>query len=98
AIALFVRRIVATTGAYFTLLEGRGALVFGGGIGEHAAEIRARVAAGLRAWDIAIDPTHNAAGRPGPIAARGSRPVHIVPTDEETMIARAVASVLEDSR
>ena len=45
AIEVFVHRIVMTVGAYFTLLEGRGDLVFGGGIGTHSPDIRARVAA-----------------------------------------------------
>ena len=36
AIEVFVHRIVLTVGAYFTLLEGYGALVFGGGIGTHS--------------------------------------------------------------
>ena len=42
AIEIFVHRIVLTVGAYFTLLERRGALVFGGGIGTHSPDTRAR--------------------------------------------------------
>ncbi|MEB2285116.1 MAG: hypothetical protein B6D46_10295 [Polyangiaceae bacterium UTPRO1] len=98
ALALFVRRIVMTVGSYLTLLDGRGALVFGGGIGEHAGEIRARVAAGLRAWNVALDPARNAA--PGPsvraLGAAGARPVWVVPTDEESLIAAAVIRVLAE--
>jgi acetate kinase len=91
AIELFVHRIVMTVGAYFTLLGGAGALVFGGGIGENAAEIRSRVTAGLSAWGFAIDSELNARGRPGRISSPASPPVYAMRTDEELHIARAVA-------
>ncbi|MFI5317262.1 MAG: acetate/propionate family kinase [Myxococcota bacterium] len=95
ALALFARRITATVGAYFTLLDGRGALVFGGGIGARSPEIRARGAAGLGAWGIALDPELNAAGKPGRISRPGSRGVFVFPTDEETELARAAGELLE---
>jgi acetate kinase len=97
ALALFVRRIVLTVGAYLTVLDGRGALVFGGGIGEHSAEIRRRVAAGLGAWNVVLDPQRNAAGVPGSIAAPSSRAVYVIATDEESLIAGAVARCLQES-
>ena len=98
AIAIFVRRIVATVGAYLTLLEGEGSLVFGGGIGENSPAIRERVCAGLAAWNVWLDPARNAAKAPGQISADGSRPVYVVGTDEETIIARAVQEVLENAK
>jgi acetate kinase len=95
AVALFVRRVVALVGAYLTLLRGRGALVFGGGIGTHSAEIRARVAAGLRAWDVDLDPDRNAANAPGRISRDGTRSVYAFETDEERLIARNAHALLE---
>jgi acetate kinase len=83
-----------TVGAYFTLLEGRAALVFGGGIGSHSPEIRARVAAGLRAWDLDLDPELNARSAPGRISAPGARAVYVFRTNEEQLIAREVARLL----
>jgi len=97
AVELFVRRIVATVGAYLTLLGGRGALVFGGGIGAGSPEIRKRVGRGLAAWNVALDPERNAAGAPGRLSAEGTRPVHAFETDEERPIARAVYRVLAGS-
>lgn len=97
AIELFVRRIVMTVGAYFTLLGGVAALVFGGGIGENAAAIRARVGAGLSAWGLAIDPELNARGEPGRISTTASPPVYVMRTDEELHIAHAVARLLPPS-
>jgi len=98
ALALFVHRIVATAGAYFTLLDGQGALVFGGGIGTHSVEVRARVAAGLRAWQIAIEPVRNAEGTPGLISAAGSRSVYVFETDEERVAAVEAFTYLTDRR
>lgn len=98
AAGLFTRRIVQTVGAYLTLLGGRGSLVFGGGIGTNSPEIRRRVAAGLRAWDVALDPEHNLAGVPGRISRPGSRDVYVFETDEEPLIAREAASCLRPPR
>ena len=98
ALALFVHRIVATVGAYFTLIGGQGALIFGGGIGTHSAVIRERVAVGLRAWQIALDPQRNDAGRPGLISRSGSRPVYVFETDEERVAATAAFDCLNDRR
>jgi len=94
AVELFVRRIVTTVGAYLTLLGGRGALVFGGGIGAGSPEIRERVGRGLAAWNVALDPERNAAGAPGRLSAEGTRPVYAFDTDEERPIARAVHRVV----
>lgn len=94
AIEVFVHRIVLTVGAYFTLLEGRGALVFGGGIGSHSPGIRARVAAALRAWDVDLDPSLNAASAPGRISPPAARAVYLFRTNEEQLIAREVGQLL----
>ena len=60
------------------------------------AEIRRRVAAGLGAWNVGLDPERNAAGVPGSIALPSSRPVYVIPTDEESLIAAAVARRLQE--
>jgi acetate kinase len=88
ALALFVYRLVLTIGAYLTLLRGEGAIVFGGGIGEHAPEVRARVAEGLTAWNVELDAALNRANGPGRISAEQSRPVYVFKTREEEMIAK----------
>ena len=94
AVQLFCHRVVMTTGAYLTLLEGDGALVFGGGIGTNSPAIRQRVAQGLAAWDIRLDEERNERNEPGPISAAGSRPVYALRTNEEAIIARAVVEHL----
>lgn len=96
ALRLYVRRIALTTGAYLTLLGGRSAIVFGGGVGTNSAEIRRRVAAELaEAWDVALDPERNASGVPGRVSTADARPVWAIETDEERLIAEAVGTGLE---
>ncbi len=95
SLRVFIRRIVLTAGAFFTVLDGRGALVFGGGIGSGSAEIRLRVAEGLSSWNVRLDGARNEAGPGGLISTEGSRPVYAFETDEERAIARSAARILE---
>lgn len=95
ALDVFCRRIVQTVGAYLTLLEGAGAIVFGGGIGTNSPEIRARVADGLAAWNVVLDDELNRRNSPGRISASGAREVFALATDEESVIAREVAGHLQ---
>jgi acetate kinase len=88
-------QVVLVTGAYLTLLRGEGAVVFGGGIGTHSAEIRRRIATGLQAWNVELDPERNARSAPSRISAASSRPVYAFETDEEALIARDTARLLE---
>lgn len=90
ALQLFCRRIVATVGAYFTLLGGAGALVFGGGIGTNSPPIRERIARALSCWNVALDAGANGRNAPGMISAAGSRPVYVLRTNEEAVMAREV--------
>lgn len=88
ALKLFVHRLVMTIGAYLTLLEGEGAIVFGGGIGENSPDVRARVAQGLAAWNVVLDPGLNAQNRPGRISREKGRRVYVFETREEALIAQ----------
>src|SRR6185295_13566747 len=47
AVEMFVYRIRKSVGAHLAALGGADAIVFGGGIGERSAEIRARVCRGF---------------------------------------------------
>ena len=95
ALAIFVHRTVSVVGAYLTLLQGRGCVAFGGGIGTHSAEIRRRIAEGLTAWNVRLDGERNARGTPGRISTHDSRDMYVFSTDEESLIARAAAEVLD---
>jgi acetate kinase len=69
-------------------------LVFAGGIGEHAAPVRARICAGLQFLGIDVDPQRNLV-KEGLISAPDGRvKVRVIKTDEEMMIARLARQVL----
>jgi acetate kinase len=92
AIDLFVFRIVREIGALTASMGGLDGVVFTAGIGENAPDIRARVAERLAWIGAALDPEANRRGD-GLISAVDSKiKIHVVPTDEETMIARHAAA------
>ena len=92
AIEMFCYRVRKYVGSYLAAMGGADALVFAGGIGENAPEIRARICAGLEWMGLQIEPPHNdalAGGREGSFHAEGSRlGAWVIPTDEELLIAR----------
>lgn len=88
AIALFCYRAVREIGALVAALGGLDALVFTAGIGERAAPIRSRIAAGLAWLGLDLDETANATHGPR-ISTTSSRvSAWAVPTDEQSVIAR----------
>ena len=94
AVAYFVHRIRLEIGALTAALSGLDALVFTGGIGEGSASTRARVTAGLGWLGLHLDDDANAR-RAVKISSPTSRvPVHVIPTDEELMIAIHVVDVM----
>jgi acetate kinase len=94
AVALFCQQAKKFIGAYAAILGGLDTLVFAGGIGEHAAPIRARICAGLEFLGIDFDQERNQAN-PDVISTDSSRTtVRVIRTDEELMIARAVRRLL----
>src|ERR1043166_7914459 len=94
AIAMFCYQIKKWIGAYAAALGGLDALVFSGGIGEHSAPVRARACDGLEFLGIEIDEKRNQVSE-DVISTKNSRvAVHVIPTDEESMIARTVCRVL----
>jgi acetate kinase len=102
ALEIFGYRAKKYVGAYVAALGRVDALVFTGGIGEHAAEVRERICSGLEeSLGIGIDPRRNAAAQNGlfEIQSEKSRiKVLVVPTDEEYEIALQTQELLESSR
>ena len=92
AIEVFCYRARKYIGSYLAALGGAQAIVFTGGIGENAAEIRARICNGLEWLGLTLDPDRNVAcvaGREERISAEDSRlAAWVIPTDEELLIAR----------
>lgn len=94
AIAMFCYQVKKCVGAYAAALGGIDTLVFAGGIGEHAAPVRARICEGLGFLGIQIDAERNAAHAPMVSSAASRVAVRVLRTDEEHMIARSVCRVL----
>lgn len=92
AIDLFCYRVRQYVGAYLAALGGADAVVFAGGIGENAPEVRAQACEGLAWAGLTLDPARNAemvGGREGRISTDDSRlAAWVIPTDEELLIAR----------
>lgn len=75
-------------GSLIAALGGLDGIVFTGGVGEHAAPVRAGICDRLVWLGVEIDPKRNAAHAPC-LSPEGARvPVWIVPADEEMTIAR----------
>jgi acetate kinase len=94
AVELFVARIARELGAMAAALGGIEALAFTGGIGENAAQIRARVCRDAAWLGVALDEEANRAGA-ARITREGS-PVRawIVPAEENLVVARHVRALL----
>ena len=93
AVELFCYQARKWVGAMAAALGGLDTLVFAGGIGEHAAEVRGRICDGLGFLGVRLDPAANVAHAPV-ISAGGPVSVRVIPTDEEVQIARSVFAVL----
>ena len=97
AVDLYCYRIRKYIGAYLAVLGGCDGIVFGGGVGEHVPQIRARALAGLNWAGIEVDPAANAAacGGDARISPAGSRvAVWAVTVAEEPIMVREALDVL----
>jgi len=101
AVELFCYRAKKYIGAYLAALGGADAVVFGGGIGEAAPDIRSGICAGMDWCGVVLDPERNAAAvglAPG-CSARISADeapvdVYVVAADEESWIAHETVRCL----
>jgi acetate kinase len=94
AVDLFVDRIGRELGSLAAALGGLDALVFTGGIGEHAAPIRARVCRAAAWLGIDLDEAANASG--GPLVTTRVSPIRawVVAAEENLVVARHVRALL----
>jgi acetate kinase len=88
AVDLFVYRIGRELGSLAAALGGLDALVFTGGIGEHAAVIRERVCSDAAWLGVTVDSAANGAGGPRISTASSRASAWVIPANEELMIAR----------
>jgi acetate kinase len=93
AVDVFVYRIARELGSLAAAAGGLDVLVFTGGIGEHAAEIRARVCAQAAWLGVRLDADANDSGGPRLHAPDSAVAVWALPADEEAVIARETRQV-----
>jgi acetate kinase len=94
----FAYRVGLYAGNLAAALGGVDGFVFTAGIGENSPSMRARIAERLAWLGDMLDPAANAVGA-SRISVPGSRlAIHVVPTDEELMIARHTVTVLSAQR
>jgi acetate kinase len=96
AIGVYVHRLRGAVAAMAAAMGGLDALVFTGGVGEHAPEVRARACDGLGFLGVALDASANeAAGGDRPIGGAGSDvAILVIESREDLEIARQVRGVL----
>jgi acetate kinase len=95
AVAVFCYQVKKWIGAYAAVLGGLDTLIFAGGIGENASTVRARICEGLGFLGIDLDERRNVASEATISSAEGRVKVRVVHTDEELVIAKAVADILK---
>ena len=97
ALSMFGYAVRKAIGSFVAVLGGADLLVFTGGIGEHAAEVRREACRGLKARGIELDDDRNVRGL-DVISADASRcTVRVIQTNEDLMIARHVRQVVRES-
>ena len=99
AIDLFCYRVKREIGSLAAALGGLDALIFTGGIGEHAAPIRAQICADSDWLGLTLDAVSNEnlnSATSSCISSPESRcKVHVIPTNEEWMIAQHTVTCLQ---
>lgn len=94
AVAIFCYQARKFLGAYAAVLGGLDTVIFTGGIGEHAAPVRARICADFGFLGLTLDSGRNDAHAPV-ISTNDSRVVvRIVLTNEDLMVARDTVHIL----
>jgi acetate kinase len=100
AIDIFAYRVKKYIGAYTAVLGTVDAIVFTGGIGENAVDLRAMICSDQPQIGIEINADKNAAtlGKEAVISTDNSRiKVFVIPTDEEAAIAKDTYELAEGS-
>ena len=94
AVALFCYQAKKWIGAFAAALGGLDTLVFAGGIGENAPPVRERICDGLGFLGVELDRERNVKNAPLVSSDTVRVKVRVIHTDEELMIARSTARVL----
>jgi acetate kinase len=94
AVEYFAYRIGLNAGMLAAALQGVDGFVFTAGIGENAAQFRARIMDRLAWLGVTIDRDENLRHARRVSGSDSSIPVYVIPTDEELMIAQHTLALL----
>jgi acetate kinase len=94
AVAMFYYHARKWIGSLAAVLGGLDTLVFAGGIGENAGQVRARICNGLAFLGLTLDDARNDVHAPVISSASSAVTVRVIRTDEERMIAKATLDIL----
>ena len=96
ALGVYTLRVRQTIGAFMATMGGVDALVFTAGVGEHAAEVRALICAGLDCLGLMLDPDANAACRPDADIAKSNSQgrIFVIATREDVTMLKEVLQVM----
>jgi acetate kinase len=90
AVDIFCYQARKFIGAFAAAMGGLDTLVFAGGIGEHAPEVRAGICDGLEYLGFSLDSDLNSTGADVVSQSKSRITVRVIPTDEEIIIAQTV--------
>jgi len=100
ALAMFCYRLKKYIGAYWAVLGEVTALVFTGGIGEHAALVRSNIVAGLEGFGVILDACANqqpeTRGNRDISQANSRTKILIIQAEEERVCAKQILTYLDD--
>jgi acetate kinase len=94
ALAVYTTRVGMQIGAYAARLGGLDTIVFTGGVGAAAPQVRAEVCTGLAVLSVQLDARRNDVGAAVISADASGVTVRAVPTDEHLVIARHTRAVV----
>ncbi|NUN70417.1 MAG: acetate kinase [Bacteroidetes bacterium] len=100
AFDVFCYRVKKYIGSYVAALGGLDALVFTGGIGENAPDVRKAICENLECFGIELDKQANSSKEKEKAitSGKGSATVFVIPTNEELMIAMETKDVVKGSK
>lgn len=97
AVEMFCYRVRKYIGAYLAVLGGADAVVFGGGIGENAPAVRARICVGMEWCGLNLDPARNAQAIGSEMLItydESSLHAYVIPVDEAAIIVNDTLSCI----
>lgn len=97
AIDFFCYQTKKWIGSFAAALGGLDTVIFSGGIGANAAEVRERICNGLQFLGIELDETRNVMNQTTISTDKSKVSVRVIQTNEELMIARLVCHVMNYS-